>query len=121
MVTSANLIAYLPHPWRPGSSASASGFSHGIGDMTVLREEMRKVATALAVSQTAVYPIDVRGLSVDPGFSAAAGPASSLTANPRGIIGTPGMPTAPGAAPPRCRATTITCSRWTRRTQPWRR
>lgn len=96
-VTSATLLPSAS--MSPGSSASASGFSHGIGDMTVLREEMRKVATALAVSQTAVYPIDVRGLSVDPGFSAAAGPASSLTANPRGIIGTPGMPTAPGAAP----------------------
>jgi VWFA-related protein len=82
-----------------GSSASATGFSHGIGDLSVLREKMRKVATALAVSQTAVYPIDVRGLAVDPGFSAAPPAPTSLTTLPKGMGGTPGMPTAPGAAP----------------------
>jgi len=97
VVTTANLIP--AGPAAAGSEATASGFSNGIGDMTVLREEMRKVATALAVSQTAVYPIDVSGLQVDPGFSAAAGGASPLTANPRGVIGTPGMPSAPGGAP----------------------
>ena len=94
-VTSANLIPST----AANSEASSSGFSNAIGDMTVLREEMRKVATALAVSQTAVYPIDVRGLTVDPGLSAAAAGASPLTANPRGINSTPGMPAAPGAAP----------------------
>jgi hypothetical protein len=81
------------------SEASASGFSHGIGDMTVLQDAMRKVAAALAVSQTAVYPIDVRGLAGDPGYSAAGAGSSSMTANPRGFVGTPGMPTAPGSAP----------------------
>jgi VWFA-related protein len=81
------------------SSASASGFSGGIGDKSVLREEMRKVATALAVSQTAVYPIDVRGLAVDPGLSASTGGSTRLTTDPKGIIGTPGMPTAAGRAP----------------------
>jgi VWFA-related protein len=96
-MTSANLI---PTPGAPaGTVASASGFSHGIGDMMVLREEMRKVATALAVSQTAVYPIDVRGLHVDPGLTASAASPSVLTADPKGILGTPGMPSAPGAAP----------------------
>jgi VWFA-related protein len=96
-VTAANM---MPSPATLGASeASASGFSHGIGDMSVLGEEMRKVATALAVSQTAVYPIDVRGLAVDPGTSAAAAGASGMTANPRGITGTPGMPTAPGSVP----------------------
>jgi VWFA-related protein len=89
-VTSANLT---PSPATMGlSEASASGFSHGIGDMMVLREEMRKVATALAVSQTAVYPIDVRGLTVDPGFSAAAGGPSNLNTDPQSRMGTPGMP-----------------------------
>jgi VWFA-related protein len=97
VVTSANLI---PSPGMvAGSEASASGFSRGIGDLSVLGEQMRKVATALAVSQTAVYPIDVRGLAVDPGSSAAAAGGSPLTANPRGITGTPGMPAAPGSAP----------------------
>jgi VWFA-related protein len=96
-VTTENLIPTSAAP--AGSVASASGFSQGIGDMMVLREEMRKVATALAVSQTAVYPIDVRALNVDPGLSASALSPSSMTTNPKGIIGTPGMPTAPGAAP----------------------
>ncbi|MGD0890351.1 MAG: VWA domain-containing protein [Terracidiphilus sp.] len=95
VVTSANLIPSA----AAGSEASSSGFSNRIGDMTVLQAEMRKVATALAVSQTAVYPIDVRGLVVDPGFSAAASGTSPLTANPKGITGTPGMPPAPGAPP----------------------
>lgn len=95
VVTSANLI---PSP-TAGPEASSSGFTDRVGDMTVLQAEMRKVAAALAVSQTAVYPIDVRGLSVDPGFSASQGGTSPLTANPKGIIGTPGMPTGPGAPP----------------------
>jgi VWFA-related protein len=81
------------------SEASASGFSNGIGDMIVMREKMRRVATALAVSQTAVYPIDVRGLVVEPGFSAGAAGSLNLTANSQGIMGTPGMPSTPGSAP----------------------
>jgi len=97
VVSTANMIPAAPT--AAGSEATASGFSNGIGDMTVLRAEMRKVATALAVSQTAVYPIDVSGLQDDPGLSAAAVGASPLTANPRGTIGTPGMPAAPGGAP----------------------
>jgi len=96
-VTTANLI---PTPAAlAGTAASASGFNQGIGDMMVMRDQMRKVATALAVSQTAVYPIDVRGLNVDPGMTASAASPSVMTTDPKGIIGTPGMPTAPGAAP----------------------
>lgn len=95
VVTSANLLPSV----GAGSEATSSGFSDRIADMTVLQAEMREVATALAVSQTAVYPIDVRGLTVDSSFSAAQGGASPLTADPKGTIGTPGMPTAPGAAP----------------------
>jgi VWFA-related protein len=95
-MTAANM---MPSAANYGTSVdSASGFSHGIGNMVVLGEQMRQVATALAVSQTAVYPIDVRGLSVDPGFSAASPSASTMTANPRGL-GTPGMPTRPGGVP----------------------
>jgi VWFA-related protein len=78
---------------------SASGFAHGVGSMLVLSEEMHKVAMALAVSQTAVYPIDVRGLTVDPAFTAEAADPSSLSTNPQGLVGTPGMPTQPGSAP----------------------
>ena len=78
------------------SEASSSGFSPGISNMTVLRERMRKVATVLAVSQTAVYPIDVRGLGVDPGASASAAGRSLMSATVQGQIGTPGMPTTPG-------------------------
>jgi VWFA-related protein len=96
-VTMANM---MPSPATMGTTeASASGFSSEIGNMMVLREEMRKVATALAVSQTAVYPIDVRGLANDPGMSASAAPASIMTANPQGLVGAPGMPTAPGSPP----------------------
>lgn len=80
------------------SGTSDSGFRSGTGDQIVLREEMRKVAMALAVSQTAVYPIDVRGLTVDPEFSAGAS-SPSLPTNPRGQAGTPGMPTQPGRPP----------------------
>jgi len=96
VVTSANL---LPNP-NAGAEMSASGFSDRIGDTTVLQAEMRKVAAALAVSQTAVYPVDVRGLAVDPGFSAAQATTAPMTTDPRGIVATPGMPTGPGAPPP---------------------
>ncbi len=81
------------------TAGSASGFSNQMGDLRSLQEEMRKVAIALAVTQTAVYPIDVRGLATDPGESAAAPGPTALTANPNGRSGTPGMPTAPGSAP----------------------
>jgi VWFA-related protein len=97
VVTSANLL-----PSATGGAdaeASASGFSTQIGSMTVLQEKMRKVAMALAVSRTAVYPVDVRGLMVDTSFSAGTPTAAKLTADPRGTQGTPGMPSAPGAAP----------------------
>lgn len=82
------------------SEASASGFAHNIGDMMVLREEMRKVATALAVSQTAVYPIDVRGLANDPGLSASATTPVNNSVGPQGQAGSVGMPSQPGSAPP---------------------
>jgi VWFA-related protein len=96
VVTSANLLPSA----TAGLESSSSGFSDRIGDMTVLQAEMREVAAALAVSQTAVYPIDVHGLAVDPRFTAAQGGTSPLTANPKGIIATPGMPSTPGAPPP---------------------
>jgi len=97
VVTSANL---LPSATAGGAAeASASGFSNQIGSMTVLQDKLRKVAMALAVSQTAVYPVDVRGLMADASFSAGAPAASQLTANPRGLQGTPGMPTTAGGAP----------------------
>lgn len=96
VVTSANLLPSA----TAGSETSSSGFSDRIGDMTVLQAEMRKVAAALAVSQTAVYPIDVRGLAADQGFTAAQGGTSPLTSDPRGVIATPGMPSGPGAPPP---------------------
>jgi VWFA-related protein len=96
-VTASNMMPSSP---AAGVTAgSASGFSNQMGDLRSLQEEMRKVAIALAVTQTAVYPIDVRGLATDPGESAAAPGASALTANPQGRSGTPGMPTAPGSAP----------------------
>jgi len=98
-VTAANM---MPSPTTMGATeGSASGFSNVIGEMTSLQEEMRQVAIALAVSQTAVYPIDLRGLATDPGESASAAPPTTMTANSRGIYvsGTPGMPTAPGSAP----------------------
>ena len=69
------------------------------GDLLVLQEQLRKVAIALAVSQTAVYPIDVRGLAVDPATSAAQAGPTALSTDPRGRLGTPGMPTAPGGVP----------------------
>ena len=93
-VTAANL---MPSAVSDISEASASGFSHSIGNMMVLREQMRKVATALAVSQTAGYPIDVRGLANDPAFSAAGGAVSAPSTNARGLSATPGLPTSPGA------------------------
>ncbi len=82
-----------------GSQASSSGFSHEIGDMSVLREQMRKAAIALAVSQTAVYPIDVRGLAIDPGMTAEQTTPANLATLPNGQAGTPGIPTAPGMPP----------------------
>ncbi len=96
-VTTANLT---PSAAAMGlSSSSASGFSQGIGNMMALREQLRKVATALAVSQTAVYPIDVRGLTNDPGLSASAGGPSNINTDTQGRVTTVGLPTAPGSAP----------------------
>lgn len=96
-VTAANM---MPSAATMGATeGSASGFSGEIGSMTVLQDKLRQVAMALAVSQTAVYPVDVRGLKADPGFSASAAAGSSMTANPKGAQGTPGMPTTPGGLP----------------------
>jgi len=96
-VTAANM---MPSPATTGATeGSASGFSHGIAERIVLQEELHKVAIALAVSQTAVYPIDVHGLGIDPEESASAPAPTTMTANPRELTGTPGMPTAPGRAP----------------------
>lgn len=82
-----------------GSEASLSGFSHEIGDMSVLRERMRDVAIALAVSQTAVYPIDVRGLSIDPGMTAEKTTPVNLDILPNGKTLSGGTPSMPGNGP----------------------
>ncbi|MFZ1084782.1 MAG: VWA domain-containing protein [Terracidiphilus sp.] len=98
--TSASLESLTANIGLSNDSSSA-GFNLDSGDMIVLREEMRKVATALAVSQTAVYPIDVRGLTVDPGMTASASTAAnaSTSVGPQGQVGTPGAPTQPGSLP----------------------
>jgi len=90
----------VPMPLAPSATGPfAAENRQDSGNLLVLREQLRNVAIALAVSKTAVYPIDVRGLATDPGFSAAqAGPAA-LTSDPQGRAGTPGMPTAPGGVP----------------------
>jgi VWFA-related protein len=97
-VTPANM---MPSTATMGTTeASPSDFGSEIGNMIVLREEMRKVDTALTVSQTAVYPIDVRGLANDPGFSASAVPPTHWTESPQGLVASAlGMPTAPGSPP----------------------
>ena len=79
--------------------ASPNGFNLDSGDMLVLREEMRKVATALAVSQTAVYPIDVRGLTVDPTFSGATAGPAGVSSNSQTGIGLERMQNQPGSVP----------------------
>jgi VWFA-related protein len=97
VVNSANLLPSATT--GGGAEASASGFSNQIGSMTVLQDKLRKVAMVLAVSQTAVYPVDVRGLMVDTGFSVTVPAASQLNADPRGHQGTPGIPSTPGGVP----------------------
>jgi VWFA-related protein len=97
VVTSTNLLPSATT--GGGAETSASGFSSQIGSMTVLQDKLRKVAMVLAVSQTAVYPVDVRGLMADTSFSAGTPTAAQLTADPRGLQGTPGIPTTPGGAP----------------------
>lgn len=90
----------IPVPLTSGVTGPfAAGHRQDSGSLSVLQERLRKVAIALAVSQTAVYPIDVRGLATDPGFSAAQAGPSALTSDPRGRAGTPGMPVAPGDVP----------------------
>jgi len=85
----------------PGAMAGMqdvnSNFRTGMESMIVLQDRLRKVATALSVSQTAVYPIDVRGLAVDPSFSAGSTPNQSGSSG--GRVGTPGMPTGPNSPP----------------------
>ena len=78
VVTTDNLLAVANAP--AGSEASSSGYVSSVADLTVLQDRLRKVAAELAASQTAIYPIDVRGLSTDPGESAAT-PASSANSN----------------------------------------
>jgi VWFA-related protein len=60
----------------------------------ILAARVRKVSTELAVSQTAVYPIDTHGLAVDPTYSAGGHPETSQS---EGM--TPGMPGRYGEAP----------------------
>ncbi len=64
----------------------------------VLAAQVRKVSTELAVSQTAVYPIDVRGMAADPAFSAGGSPATQ-TSQKHGAGGTPGLPGRSGSGP----------------------
>ena len=52
----------------------------------------------LAVSQTAVYPIDVHGLAADQSYSAGGSP-TSMTSNKQSESATPGMPDANGGDP----------------------
>ena len=98
VITSANLVPGSGAGAALGPEASSSGFSSQIGSMTVLEERLKRVAVALAVSQTAVYPVDVRGLSVETGFSAGEAAASQLSADQRGRQATPGMPVTPGGS-----------------------
>ena len=79
----------------------SSEFGSGMGSITVLQDRMRKVAEALAVSQPAVYPIDVRGLMTAPESSAVGTRTGSpnLAAVSTAPVGTPGMPTGPGSPP----------------------
>jgi VWFA-related protein len=63
----------------------------------VLAARVRKVATELAVSQTAVYPIDTHGLAADPGYSAGGSPTKVLSQSTSG--GTPGLPGPNGEYP----------------------
>lgn len=90
----------IPAPLASGATGPFSAEDRQDSrSLLALQEQLRKVAIALAVSQTAVYPIDVRGLAADPGFSAAQAGPTALTTDPRGRAGTPGMPTAPGDVP----------------------
>lgn len=92
-----NDAASTQQKMSPESDSSAitvgsSGFGH-MGDSAVnyeaLAARVRKVSTELAVSQTAVYPIDAHGLAVDPGYSAGGSP-TTLTSQKQGSI--PGFP-----------------------------
>lgn len=90
----------LPAPLTPETMgpSDAENDPHS-GGLSVLQEKLRQVAIALAVSQVAVYPIDVRGLAADPGFSAAQAPTTALSTDPKGRLGTPGMQSSPGGIP----------------------
>jgi VWFA-related protein len=82
-------------------AAGSSGFgrmSENAADYNVLSARLRKVSTELAVSQTAVYPIDVHGLAADQSFSAEGSPAT-LTSQKQGTGSTPGLPDANGGDP----------------------
>jgi len=65
-------------------------------DFNILADRVRKVSTELAVTQTAVYPIDAHGLAADPGFSAGGSP-TTITSQKQGSI--PGLPGQNGEAP----------------------
>jgi VWFA-related protein len=77
VVTTDNLLSVAGA--SAGSGASSSGYVNSIADLTVLQDRLRKVAAELAASQTAIYPIDVRGLSTDPGESAATSTSSGIS------------------------------------------
>ena len=57
-------------------SNSFGRMSESAVNYEVLAAQVRKVSTELAVSQTAVYPIDTHGLAADPAFSAGGSPTS---------------------------------------------
>jgi VWFA-related protein len=62
----------------------AIGFTRGCDNAasyTNLSARTHKVSTELAVSQTAVYPIDARGLEADPSFSSEAGSSGQFARN----------------------------------------
>jgi VWFA-related protein len=84
------------NPSESDSSTIAAG-ANGIGRMSenaadnnVLSARLRKVSAELAVSQTAVYPIDVHGLAADQSFSAGGSP-TALTSQKHGAGATPGL------------------------------
>jgi VWFA-related protein len=102
------------------------GTINGDESLTVLTERLHRVAAALAVSQTAVYPIDVRGLMVEPGYSAALSDPSSMCRrrrerSPRRRLHTQLGETCRGKCLPACRATLILLIRSPRFMPRWRR
>jgi len=69
--TSAPTEASFGHEESFGQGFAQSHMAESAADFNLLVQRLRKVTAELAVSHTAVYPIDERGLFTDPGESAA--------------------------------------------------